>query len=87
VSPLNRLDQRDKAVAIAHWKTSTSRVWFIILHSINIFNEDRMSASGFVMMKAYGFPARAPSLSLPSPDKQVHEMPRRFIITPSYGTQ
>ena len=78
MSPLNRLDQRDKAVAIALRKTSTSRVWTVILHRINtcIFIEDRISASGFAMMKAYSFPARAPSLSPPSPDKQVHEMPR-----------
>ena len=78
LAPLNRLDQRDKAVAIAHRKTSMSRVWPVILHSINISNEDRISASGFAMMKAYSFPARPPSLSPPSPDKQVHKMPRRF---------
>ena len=78
VSPLNRLDQRDKAVTIALSKTSTSRVWTVILHRINIFIEDRMSASGFAMMKAYSFPARAPSLSPPSPNRQVHEMPRCF---------
>ena len=74
MSPLNRLGQRDKAVAIAHRKTSTSRVWPVILHSINISNEDRISASGFAMLKAFSFPARAPSLSPPSPDNKFRNV-------------
>ena len=78
MSPLNPLDQRDKAVVILLSKTSTSRVWPVILHCINIFIEDRISDSGFAIMKAYSFPVRAPSLSPPSPDNQVHEMPRCF---------
>ena len=76
--PLNHLDQTDKAVAIALRKTSRSRVWPVILHSIIVFIEVRINASLFAKVKAYSFSARAPSLSPASPDKQVHEMPRRF---------
>jgi len=39
----------------------------------------RISALGFAKMKVY-FPARAPSLLPSSPDKQVHEMPRRINL-------